>query len=1109
MKRVILALVTGATLWLCASVNAGEDGYYRWPTVHGDDVVFVSEADLWKVPVSGGLATRLTSHPANEVLPRFSPDGKWIAFTGDYLSSGDVYVIPATGGEPRRLTFHPVRDEVIGWTPDGESVLFRARRTGRAAEEMLYSIAVEGGEPEHINIGPASLVSYSQDGSKIAFNRHSWTGTWKRYRGGTAPDIWVGDVAAGKFWQLTKDDAVDQNPMWVGDRVFYLSERAGTVNLFSSKPDGSDTRQHTRHTDHDVRQADTDGKRIVYNLGADLWVFDVASGESRKIDIRIPSDRIRQQPRAEDASKTLESFALNHDGKRIALGSRGEIWTTGTKPGGRIISVTGNSSGTRERASAWSPDCTKLAVITDETGEQEIAIFDPRGREDHKILTRRGKGWMFPPIWSPDGKYLLSADLTGTMLLIDAESGDAKEVDQDSNWELTQFTFSPDAKWIAYRKIADNRMEMIWLYNIDSGEKTTISSGFTSDYSPSFDPTGKYLYFLSNRTFNPYMDDLDREFIVTRTAKPVLVLLAKDGKSPFLPDELLEEDDDAADEEAEEDGESPTTDAAEVDDEDREKELPEVRIDLEGIQMRQIELPVDADNYTDLHASDGRVFYLVHPMRGLAETDGPTGPGGRQDLTLKVFGLEDKEESTYVDGVGGYVLSGDRSRVAYRKGKTIFVTDASTKPGDEVEERIDVSKLPLLVDTADEWQQIFAEAWRLQRDFYWAENMVGVDWPAMRDRYAPLVERAGTRGELNDIIGQLIGELATSHTYVWGGDSSFQPPSPVAVGVLGADVTVDADSGLHRFKRVYRAEPWETDIVSPLSAAHANVKDGEYLLKINGRALGRTDSVDERLQNLAGVQVELTVGSKSDGSDARDIQIETLRDDSDLRYADWCRRNREYVEQKTSGQIGYFHLPDMGGAGLVRFVKGFYPQIDKPALLIDARDNGGGFVSQMMIQRLARKPLHFSSPRRGMLYTYPDRAHIGHKAVLVNEFAGSDGDIFPDSFRRLGLGPLIGMRTWGGVIGIRSDKPFIDAGMSTQPEFAWWDVERGWDIENVGVSPDLVVEYRPEDYIAGRDPQLDRGIEELMKKLRDEPVKRPTPPPFPDRSGRPAGPQQR
>jgi tricorn protease len=495
-------------------------------------------------------------------------------------------------------------------------------------------------------------------------------------------------------------------------------------------------------------------------------------------------------------------------------------------------------------------------------------------------------------------------------------------------------------------------------------------------------------------------------------------------------------------------------------------------------------------------------------VRGLAE--GRRRDGGNEETVLKYFDLKKKKEETFASKVSSFSLSRDGKRIAWRTGGsgggTINIADASGKPPSEIEEKVTLSSLPLQVDPQKEFTQMFAEAWRLQRDFFWAENMAGVDWPAVKKKYEPLVCRAATRGELNDLIGQMQGELGNSHTYISGGDAPFGPPDPATVGSLGADVEIDKATGLHKFAKVYRPEPWETDVDAPLTLTNVNVHEGDFLLAVNGRELKRGDSVDQRLTNLAGVQVQLTVCTKPDQSDKRDVQLETLKGDFKLRYADWCRRNREYVDKKSGGKLGYFHLPDMQGAGLVQFVKGFYPQVMMVGLIIDERDNHGGFVSQMMIEKLKRQVWAYDRPRRGRMGTYPDVVHQGYKAVLINEHAGSDGDIFPDSFRTNKLGVLIGKRTWGGVVGIRGDKRFIDGGSITEPEFAWWDPQRGWSIENQGVAPDIEVGYGPADYLANRDPQIDRAIDELMKKISDQPVMRPAPPPFPDRVH--AAPQQ-
>ncbi|WP_428936703.1 S41 family peptidase [Fontivita pretiosa] len=1111
---------------VCAAGRAGVPAYCRWPTIHGDRIVFTAEGDLWKITTFGGLAVRLTSHPANEMFARFSPDGTRIALTADYDGNSDIYVMSSEGGEPRRLTYDPAREECAGWTPDGKHVLFRARRSGLDTDSTLYQVSADGGQPEVVRVGKCEAAAFSGDGKLVAFNQFLWNGTWKRYRGGTAPRIWIGDMQSGRFWAMTDGQAVEQHPMWIGDRVYYLSERTYPMNIWSSRPDGSDARQVTRHVDYDVRNADTDGKSIAYTTAADLWVMDVATGESRKIELMLPSDRIRERRHVQDASKTTESFAISDDGRRVVVSSRGEIWNAPARPGGRIIQVTPEDSAIRQRAPAFSPDAKQIVCITDESGEQELAVYDAAGREKHRILTRGEKGWIFQPIWSADSKHIAYADLTGTLYIVDAETTETKQVDQDKNWELTEYTFSPDGKWLAYTKYDDNRVRSVYLYELATGTIQRISAGFTNDYSPAWDPQGKYLYFLSNRVFRPYMDDLDMSFLVTRSAKPCIVILAREGRSPLLAEELLED----PKHKDTNDGSTTSTSATRESDEARgtedqeerkkdegtkdektPKKLPEVKIDLDGIRQRVVELPGKGENCSALSAGEGKIYWIVSPTRGMGDHDQHSeGDGFRADGKLQVYDFKKRKEETFIEGLRSYVLSRDGKRIAWQKDrKQILVADTSSKPGNEIEEKVALDQLPLQVNPSDEWRQIFAEAWRLQRDFYWAQNMVGVDWPAMKKKYEPLLERVGSRGELNDLIGQLIGELGTSHTYVFGGDSTFQPPKPVAVGALGADIEIDKETGLHRFVRVLRPEPWETDIEAPLTMSHANVRDGDYLLAINGRELGPGDNVSARLVNLAGVEVLLTVCSRADRSDARDIQIKTLRGERELRYADWCRRNRQYVEDRSSGRIGYLHLPDMSAQGLIKFIEGFYPQTEKDALIIDDRSNHGGFVSQMLIEKLNRRIWAYMMPRRGMNATYPERAHAGYKCVLINEHAGSDGDIFPDSFRTMGLGPLIGKRTWGGVIGIRMDKRFVDAGASSQPEFAWWDAKRGWSIENVGVSPDIEVDYRPEDYVAGRDPQLDRAIQEMMRMMKEKPVERPKPPPFPVRA--PAGPamQQR
>lgn len=1137
-----------ALLCLSGASQGAFDGYYRFPTIHGDSIVFSAEGDLWRAPASGGEAMRLTTAPGNEAFARFSPDGKWIAFSGQYGGNVDVYVMPAAGGEPTRLSWHPADDTVVGWTPDSSAVVFSSTRETAHWETYLFEVPIGGGAPTEVKIGIVGTASFGP-GGQIAFTRWATESeTWNRYRGGVATDLWVGDPAAGRFTKITDYPGPDRQPMWApgpdGGRIYFTSDRNGRENLFSCRPDGSDIRRHTTHDEYDVRWPDLEAGpgsagRIVYSYAGDLWILDTVTGKDARVEITLPSDRVRLRPRFENAAKTLDSYELDADGSHLAISSRGELWVSPAKDG-RTIQLT-HSSGVRERSPVFSPDGKRLAAITDQTGEQEIGLFDvrftppqgddkapkpaPRGVAAPKILTSRQKGWIFPPVWSPDGASIAYADLTQSLLLVDAATGDTKVVDTSPAWEITEYAFSPDGKWLAYTKPRDQESTSLCIYSLAEGKSYTLTSDFTSDHSPAWDPDGKYLYFISNRTVDPVLDERDFEHIITRTGKVYAAILAADGLSPFAPEELrppeakdeeakadnADAKDEGGDEPEETDGAQPGKSdgpkpkpGAKPDVKAHEPDLTPVKIDSAGLADRIIEFPMDAGNLDSLRAVKGAVFFLSRQTKGMLDQPEDPGPSSEADAELHRLDIEKKKDEVFIDAVKDYTLSADGSKMAYRVADSIEIRPADSKPDPSAEdadkESVDPSALPLEVDPAAEWAQIFAEAWRLQRDFYWAEDMAGIDWPLVRKRYAALLPRISTRNELNDLIGQVISELGTSHTYVWGGDT--ERGKGLNVGLLGADLEPDAAAGAMRFAHVLRAESWETDTPNPLLATSARITEGDYLWAINGRPCPADETVWGLLAGQAGKQVQLTVGSRADGSDARDIQIEALDDEHTLRYRDWCRRNREYVDQASGGRIGYMHLSDMDAQGLVEFIKFFYPQLKKDGLIIDVRYNGGGFVSQMIIERLARTLWAYQRPRRGATFSYPQRVHQGYKAVLINHWSASDGDIFPASFQIKKLGPIIGTRSWGGVIGIRADKPFIDGGMSSQPEFAWWEPGKGWTIENHGVDPDIVIDNTPADQAAGRDAQLDRAIAEIQKMLAANPIPHPDAPPAPNKWGK-------
>lgn len=1125
----IRSLHLSASIALAMSVPgfAGVKGYYRFPTLHGDLIVFSAEGDLWRVAATGGSAQRLTSDEGVEAFCKLSPDGRILAFSAEYGGNVDVYTMPVEGGPPTRLTFHPTPEEVTCWKPDGSALVFRSRQIDPNYERNLFEVPAAGGSPSLINVGRAALASFSADGRYIAFNR--WAGesaTWKRYLGGTAQEIWVGDLHTSTFGRMTTWAGSDRFPLWYKDRVFYLSDHGpdNRMNLWSCKPDGSDALQHTKHTEYDCSWPDIDTStgRIIYANAGDLWIYDINLDSNAVVDISIPTDRLQLRPRFVDASETLDWFALNADGTRLSISSRGEMWNAPARQPGRVIGLT-QSSGTRERAPVFSPDGKWIAAITDKSGSQELAIWPADGKGEPRILTSAGAGWIFEPTWSPDGTKIAYSDLTQALFVVDVVTGQRTSIESDAGWEIRQYTFSPDSRWIAYAKPSDYDASTIWIANVADGSRFAVTNAWSNDSSPAWDPEGRYLYFLSSRYVDPILDERDFNHIITKSHLPCLVILAAEGLSPFLPEEVIEQDekkrsgadeeDTAAEEdrlEAEDDGETDITekdieqddvidaeDSAGADDaDDKESDKPvDVRIDLEGLSQRIVQFPVDPDNYVSLDAISGKVLFASMPTLGMRG-----GDQGDGSLTLHAYDFESRETSVFIESLNAYDLSDDGSKIAFHsEGGPIMIAGTDTPPDvSAIEETVDPSTLTLRLDPSAEWEQIYWESWRLQRDFYWDENMGGLDWREAGDSYARLLSRAGSRQEVSDIIGNLIGELATSHTYIWGGDTIMG--DHVNVGLLGADLAIDPATKAHRFTRILHPESWETNEVSPLTQTNANVKEGDYLWAVNGRELTIADNLWERLAGLAGAQVQLTVGTAPDRSDARDIQIEALEDESRLRYYDWCRRNREYVEAESGGRIGYFHLPDMGTDGLVQFIKGFYPQLDKDGLVVDVRYNGGGFVSQMLIERLARKVWAYDQPRRGAGSTYPYRVFQGYQVCLINESAGSDGDIFPNSFRVRGIGPIIGTRTWGGVIGIRSDKPFVDGGMSTQPEFAYWEPAGGWVIENYGVDPDIEVDILPEQEIAGMDPQLDAALELLQQQLKESPIDRPTPPARPDKT---------
>ena len=1103
MRRRLIAL--GLSPIIAGPATAAETGYYSQPTLHDDRLVFVSEGDLWAAslhaladdPVDPVVAWRLTSGDGSESRPQLSPDGHWVVFRGDYDGNADVYVMPSDGGPPRRLTYHPATDTPLAWTPDGRWVLFRSARANPMGRTELWRVAMAGGMPQPYDFGECSMVALSSTGRRIAFTRWSnehWT--WKRYRGGTAPEIWIGDLTASTFDKITDDPASDLFPMWLLGRVYFLSDRTGTANLFSVSPAGSGLKQHTAFAPdradpvaldgYDIKWPSADarrrGTRIVFCQAGGLSMFDLTNDTVTRLDVRLASDRVAARRRFVDPMEAATEYALSPDGSRLVLGARGEVLSIPVEPGASLQLT--HTSSVREWGIGFLGD-EQLVMITDATGEQQVAVAPADGSEMPSLITEDREAWLFAPAGSPDGKWIAFGDKTQRLHVLSMETLQRRQVDASEAWEITDYRFSPDSRWLAWVKPMPNGYGMIHIHSLRTDRSFAVSDGRHDDREPRWDPAGRYLYFLSRRHLDPVLGELDFEHVYLKTTEVYAVPLAEATPPP---DPRTAR---AAGFDLEAWAKPPDDDPDPLDEADPDTQAVAMLVDTGGLATRHYRVALEPDNYTRLEAGWGSVTVLIEPVTGLLKEEWPPpSVVAKGKATLWRYDLVEQEKKVLAENLSGYAVSRDRTTVAWPVDDG-FKVKKILPPGDP--QQLDLSKLRVRIDVRQEWRHIFDEAWRLQRDFYWAPNHAGVDWAAMKTKYAALLPRIGTRVELNRLIGEMIGELGTSHTYVWGGDV-HDSADAVSVGLLGADIAFDGQA--FRITRILPRISWDDNLAGPLAAAHLDVSVGDAITAINGMSLGPGSNLYDLLQDQGGKIVRVTIG---DGPrNTRTIEVRALSSEQPLRYAAWVEANERYVGEQSDGMLGYLHIPNMGGDGLAAFSRSFFPQIEKKGLVVDVRDNGGGFVSQMIVERLNRKVWAFMRPRHGRTERYPAKSLHGHMVVLIDQFAGSDGDIFPESFRINAMGPLIGTRTWGGVVGIRGDKPFIDMGLSTQPEFAWWEPTRGWSLENTGVTPDIEVVIRPEDRIAGRDPQLAKAVEVLLDKLRKDPKELPPPPPWPD-----------
>jgi len=1132
LKRSLLNRILGpaaiVVVLLCVAAGAfAQTKLLRFPDISGDRVVFTYGGDLWIAPASGGGAVRLTSHPGMEVFGKFSPDGKWIAFTGQYDGDEQVYVVPSGGGVPRQLTFYPAKgpltprwgwdNQVYGWSADGKRIIFKSQRDSWALPiARLYSVSVDGGPAEALPMPEAGSGDFSPDSSKIVYSPQSRDfRPEKRYGGGQANALYIFDLKTYDAKRITEGPRATRDPIWIGNTIYFNSDRDGHFNLYAYNVATGKTSQVTNNKTWDVRWPSSDAEgRIVYELDGELQVLDTKTERSTPISINVPNEGLASRPSRVSAANNIESVNLSPKGERALVSARGDIFTAPIEKG-PTRNLT-HSSGAHDKWPAWSPDGSRIAFISDMSGEEELYTIQQDGLKPAEQITRGGSAMRYQPEWSPDGKRIAFSDKDGKVYVVTLADKKMVEIADAPHGQIRDYSWSPRGNFLAFSYDENpNRFSAVFVWSAADGKLRKVTDDMFNSYNPTWDPQGNYLYYLADREFQPQISQIEFNYATNRTAYIYALALRKDVKHPFPPesDEVtITKPDDASKPKGMPPGEEPKPPAKDINKELKEpakEATPEpdkpapaaspvaqgeskpdakppasMTIDFDGIVSRVARVPVGADNYGGLSAKTGHLIYAT----GSAFYYGRQGD---RPTMLKIFSFKDRKESTIAEDIRGYALSDDGSKLLVAQGPGYNIYDA-TPQGDKSKKP--VSTAGLFVDRvpAEEWNQIFNEVWRRYRDFFYVPNMHGYDWAALREQYKPLLQYVQHRSDLNYVISEMVSELTIQHAYVEGGDFTI-PPRPRS-GLPGARFELDRQAGRYRISKIFTGENEEDIYRSPLTEIGVNATVGDYVLAVDGEEVKATDDIYRLLRNKADNPVSLTVNKSPSFDGARIVSYRPITDESKLIYLDWVDRNRRKVEQATGGRVGYIHIPDMGNDGIREFIKWYYPQLGKEGLVVDVRANGGGNVSRMLIERLRRKVLGLNYSRTDNdANTYPDAVFLGPMVALLDGNSASDGDIFPYMFRKAGLGPLIGKRSWGGVVGIGSRGPLIDGGQIFVPGSGLTDENGKWVIEGYGVDPDIEVDNDPKSEIEGRDPQLERGIAEVMARLKT-PVKLPAKP---------------
>jgi len=1079
MKKIsalaFAVLALGALAW--AQVDAR---MMQNPDVSKTRIVFTYGGDLWIVPKDGGTALKLSSPAGQELFAKFSPDGSEIAYNALYGGNSDVYTVPAMGGVPKRVTHHGMIDRLIDWYPDGKNLLFASSMaSGKQRFNQFYKAGKSGGLPDKLAIPYGEMASLSPDGRKIAYTPLSQAfRTWKRYRGGWQADIWIFDLEKNTAENISNNVSNDEFPMWSGNKIYYLSDRGSDLraNIWSYDLTAMTNKQITKFTDFDIHFPSLGPSDIVFENGGRLYLLSLADQKYREVPVKLVTDEITLMPKIERVAAQIQGGSLSPDGKRAVIEARGELFSVPAE-NGPIYNLT-KSSGAAEHYPAWSPDGKFVAYWSDKSGEYELTVKDMEKPAEEKTLTSYGPGYRYQLFWSPDSKKIAFIDKAMEIFIYDVEAAKTIKVDKgmyffQGNLQGFSASWSSDSRWLAYVRDLDTRSAAIFLFDAKENRSRQVTSGFYNDANPVFDPDGKYLYFLTNRTFNPIYGDIDNSFIYANTTNVAAVALTDDVASPLAPKNdvaAVKKEEPKKEEPPAKKDEKAAKDVKKDEAKDKEK-TKDVKITLENFEGRLVVLPAAPGNYGALAAVSGKVIYHRGPNTGAAARVRP----------VVFFDLEAREEKTIIEDSDLFLISADGKKMLVGKGGTYSVVDVA--PGQKMTKVMPTAQLEMTVDPRAEWRQIFNEVWRLERDFFYDPNMHGVDWKAVGDRYRKLVDVCVTRWDINYLIGELIAELSASHTYRGGGDTD--EAAPRNVGYLGIDWEIAG--GAYRIKKIIDGAPWDSEVRSPLRMPGLKVKEGDTILAVNGDPLDVGEDPWAAFGGLANRTVELTINDKAGWEGSRKITVRTLGDETRLRNLAWIESNRKRVEDATKGKIGYIYVPSTGIDGQTELFRQFAAQYKKDGLIIDERFNDGGQIPDRFIELLDRKPLAFWAVRDGMTWQWPPFAHFGPKVMLINGWSGSGGDAFPDYFRKAKLGPLVGMRTWGGLIGVSGAPGLIDGGGVTVPTFRMYDPDGKWFKEGYGVDPDIQVVDDPAQLAKGVDPQLERAIQEAVKLLEKNP----------------------